>query len=241
MKLKSEPSLNYNINQLPSDGYLVLPLSMSRLSEGAGQSPNDCYSVIEYFEKKISEVGVDFVFLYTNGLYYNNDESALSVRKKTNLQMIEHKNKVLKLIKKSKKYIYQAAHFIPWDYIVLNSLKYQEYYLKLIESKEKDEEFRKYLIKGLSDRPNTEANINFIIEEIVVTHLIREQLIDFPKTLVRNDRFRLIIYPGTYLKADLYQWKNMLLPQTDSINPFRASQYNFKEKVLYDFEMMGVK
>ena len=68
------------------------------------------------------------------------------------------------------------------------------------------------LKEGLHGRLYTEANINFLIEEIVVTHLIRQGLIDFPKTLVKNDRFRLIIYPGEYLKADIYQWKKGILP-----------------------------
>ena len=230
----------YNINKLPTDGYLVLPLSMSRLSEGKGQSAKDCFDVIKYFEKKINQVGIDILFIYTNGLYYNNDEPALNVRKKTNLLMIEHKNQILKLLVKSKKYIPQAAHFIPWDYIILNSTQYQEYYLRLVELKNKDKMFVELLKEGLHGRSYTEANINFIIEEIVVTHLIRQGLIDFPKTLVKNDRFRLIIYPGEYLKADLYQWKKGILPHIQNlknkVNPYYASHYDFKKKVVYNFD-----
>src|SRR3989344_2639809 len=198
---------HHDINKLPTDGYLVLPLSMSRLNDGKGQGPKDCFEIIKYFEKKVSKVGIDFLFIYTNGLYYNNDEPALNVRKRTNIAMIEHKNSILNLLIKSKKYIPQAAHFIPWDYIILNSLQYQEYYLRLVDLKNKDKKFVELLKEGLQGRPETEANINFIIEEIVVTHLIRQGLIDFPKTLVKNDKFRLIIYPGIYLRADLYQWK----------------------------------
>jgi len=237
MVIKTEP---HDINKLPTDGYMVLPLSMSRLSSGKGQSPEECFKIITEFEKKVSEVGIDFLFIYTNGLYYNNDEPALTVRKKTNVQMIEHKNKILKLLIKSKKYIPQAAHFIPWDYIVLNSANYQEYYQKLIELKENDETFKNLLKEDLKERPYTEANINFFIEEIIVTHLIRQGLIEFPKTLVKNDKFRLIIYPGTYLKADLYQWKKKIFPQVQNfknkINPYYASHYDYSKKVLYNFD-----
>ncbi len=101
------------------------------------------------------------------------------------------------------------------------------------------------LIEGLQGRPQTEANINFLIEEIVVTHLIRQGLIDFPKTLVKNDKFRLIIYPGTYLKADLYQWKNKILPQSQNskskVNPYYASHYDFNKKILINFDETEIK
>jgi hypothetical protein len=231
---------DYDINKLPTDGYLVLPLSMSRLGSGKGQDPEECYEVIQYFETKVSQVGIDFLFIYTNGLYYNNDESALSVRKKTNQAMVDHKNALLKLMVKNKRYVPQAAHFIPWDYIILNSPQFSEYYQKLIRLKENNEKFKIILEEGLSGRENTEANINFLIEEIVVTHLIRQKLIEFPKTLVKNDKFRLIIYPGTYLKADLYQWQEKILPQfetsSENSNPYYASQYDFAKKIINNFD-----
>lgn len=230
----------YDINKIPSDGYLILPLSMSRLGEGKGQSANDCFEIIKHFEKKVSKIGIDLVLVYTNGLYYNNDESALAVRKRTNLAMIEHKNKILNALVKGKKYIPQAAHFIPWDYIILNSPQYQEYYQKLLNFSKKDKTFKKLLKEGLKGRSETEANLNFIIEEIVVTHLIRQGLIDFPKTLTKNDKFRLIIYPGEPLKADIYQWKKKVLPHVQNektnTNPYYSSQYDFSKKVLYNFD-----
>lgn len=231
---------SHDINKLPTDGYLVLPLSMSRLGKGAGQSPEECYEIIEYFETKVSQVGIDFLFLYTNGLYYNNSESALSVRKKTNQQMIDHKNRMLKLLIQGKRYIPQAAHFIPWDYVILNSPQFSEYYQTLIRLKETDDKFTTFLKEGLNGRENNEPNINFLIEEIVVTHLIRQRLIEFPKTLVKQDKFRLVIYPGTYLNADVYQWKNKILPQPENqhknSNPYYASQYDFTKKVINSFD-----
>ncbi len=231
---------SHDINKLPTDGYLVLPLSMSRLGKGKGQSPDECYEVIQYFENKVSQVGIDFLLIYTNGLYYNNDEPALSVRKKTNQEMISHRNALLKLLIKNKKYIPQAAHFIPWDYIILNSPQFSDYYHKLTQLKESDENFKITLEEGLNGREHTEANINFLIEEIVVTHLIRQRLIEFPKTLVKNDAFRLVIYPGSYLQSDLYQWKKKILPQVvtakENNNPYYASQYDFSKKIINNFD-----
>ena len=202
-----------DINKLPHDGYLVFPLSMSRLNEG--QSAEECYKVLEEFEKKITKIGLDVVFLYTNGLYFNNNESALDVRKRTLGQMLSHRNALIKIILKKRKYVPQAMHFLPWDYVILNSPEYQEFFQKLCDLKEKDAKFGGLLKQGLKGRVDNEANINFVVEEIVVTHLIRQKMIEFPKTLVKNDNFRLIVYPGEYLAVDLYQWKKKILSQKE--------------------------
>ena len=87
----------------------------------------------------------------------------------------------------------------------------------------------------MGKRKYNEANENFILEEVAVTHIIRERLVEFPRTLVKNDIWRLIAYPGTYMESDKYQWKNKILAQTDTINPYRASQYNFEKKKLFIF------
>ena len=228
----------YDINKLPSDGYLIFPLSMSRLS--GGQSAEKCYEWIKHFEDKISSVGIDGVFLYTNGLYYNNDDSALSVRKRTNNQMLSHRNALLKLVVKSKKYVPQAMHFLPWDYTILNCPQYEEFFQKLVKLKQTDKIFAALLKEGLKDREESEANLSFLIEEIVVTHLIRQKMVDLPKTLVKSDKFRLIIYPGSYFKADLYQWKKKILPQKETkvnnTNPYYASHYDCEKNILYNFD-----
>ena len=232
----------HGINKLPSDGYLIFPISMSRISKG--QSPEEIYELIKFFEKKVSEIGIDLIVLYTNGLYYNNNESALSVRKRTNGQMLSHKNALLKLILKEKKYIPQAIHFLPWDFVLLNSSQYEDFFQKLVILKDKDKTFQKLLKEGLNGREENEANINFLIEEIVVSHIIVQKLIEFPKTLVEHDKFRLIVYPGPFFKADLYQWKKKILPQKETkeknSNPYYASHYDSENNILYNFDEINL-
>ena len=223
----------HDINQIPTDGYVVFPISMSRISNA--QSAEECYKWLEFFEKKITLLGLDAVFLYTNGLYYNNDGPALEVRKKTNGQMIAHSNAIRKIVIKKRKYMPQAIHFVPWDYIILNSPEFQIYYEKLKLFDKEDTEFHKLILEALEDRKESEANLNFIIEELVVTHIIRQRLIEFPKTLVKKDTFRLIAYPGPPLKADIYQWKKKVLPQNKD-SPFYASHYDLDKEVIYNFE-----
>lgn len=226
--------MNYNINKLPSDGYLIFPLSMSRLAHG--QSPEECYQMIEYFESKVSAVGIDLVLLYTNGLYFNNTEPALDVRIRTNGQMLAHRNSIYTLLVKHKKYVPQAVHFLPWDYTLLNAARFDDFFQMLKRAAEEDGAFKALLQQGLAGREENDANMHFLIEEIVVTHLIREQYITFPKTLVEKDTFRLVVYPGPHFEADRYQYEHVLLPRNDAcVNPYRGAHYDFSEKVLIDF------
>lgn len=232
-KLKLATKEIHDINQLPADGYLVFALSMSRLSNA--QNAEECYKALEFFENKITKLGLDVIFLYTNGLYYNNNDSALEVRKKTNGQMIAHSNSIRNIIVKKRKYLPQAMHFLPWDYVILNCPEYQEYYEKLKKLDKEDSEFHKLLLEALKEREESEANLNFLIEEIAVTHVIRQKSIEFPKTLVKKDNYRLIIYPGPPLKADIYQWSKKVLPQNKDFD-FYDTHYDFSKKVAYHFD-----
>lgn len=232
----------FDINKLPTDGYIIFPISMSRITNAQG--PEECYKAIEFLEKKMSAVGIDGIFLYTNGLYYNDDESALTIRKKTNQQMLDHKNAFLKLVSKNKKYIPQSMHFIPWDYVLLNSPDFSEFFRKLKEAYTKDASFAKLVKESLKEREETEANISFLFEEMALNHIIRQKLVEFPKTLVKHDKFRLFVYPGSFMKADLYQWKKKILSQKQNkesnSNPYYASQYDLDKHILYNFDEMSL-
>lgn len=222
-----------DLNKLPTDGYVVFPLSMSRL--GNAQSADECYRWLEFFEKKIEVFGLDAVFLYTNGLYFNSNENASAIRKKTNGQMISHSNAIRKLIVKSRKFMPQAIHYVPTDYVILNSPEFENYSLKLKRLLKEDKDFYNLLVQDSKDNKKDEASINFLIEEIVIAHLIRQKQIEFPKTLVKKDNFRLIAYPGPPLKSEVYVWKKKILPQSKDFR-FYASHYDIEREVIYNFD-----
>lgn len=240
--MKADKEISHDINKLPTDGYIIFPISMSRIANA--QNPQNCYKAIQFLETKMSLPGVDGIFLYTNGLYYNNESSALTVRKKTNQQMMDHKNGILKLVHKNKKYLPQAMHFIPWDYVLLNSLDFADFFARLNNAFAKDSKFALKVREDLKEREETEANILFLLEEIAVNHIIRQRLVDFPKTLVKHDKFRLFVYPGNYMNSDIYQWKIKLLPQKQTKefnnNPFYAAQYDLDKHILYDFDKIAL-
>lgn len=106
----------------------------------------------------------------------------------------------------------------------------------------KNSEFASLVREDLKDRKETEANILFLLEEIAINHIVRQKLVEFPKTLVRHDKFRLFVYPGNFMKSDLYQWKMKLLPQkqtkTSNTNPYYCSQYDLDKQILYDFDKL---
>ena len=100
------------------------------------------------------------------------------------------------LIEKRKDFIPNAIHYLPIDYIIFNSPYFKDFFDKLKFAEQTDDAFKKTLLQDIKNgQKYTEANINFLMEEIVVNHIIREGFIDLPQTLVRNNTWRLIAYP----------------------------------------------
>lgn len=236
----------FDINRIPGNGFLVFPLSMSRLF--SGQDPKSLYDFLCFFEKKLEEMTVDIVFIYTNGLYFNNSSNSLILRKKTNAQMLTHKLELSKLIKTGKKFSPKSIHFIPWDYLILQAENYlglHSVISKLVES----DPFFKTLINletkiGLED---ILGNQSFIIEETIVTYLIRNKLVNLPNTLSDTNGWRLIIYPGRCLIPDVYLYQTNLLPQKKAnqsdgwfAHLAAAAMYNMKRKILVDYNKIKV-
>ncbi|KYK25061.1 hypothetical protein AYK26_02600 [Euryarchaeota archaeon SM23-78] len=225
-----------DINKLPTDGYVIFPLSMSRLQ--GDQSPEKCMEYMAVLDDKINIPGNDVVFLYTNGLYFNTKEFAYTVRKRTTQQMLAHRNALKRLILKKGTYMPGAFHFLPFDYIILNSDCFQPFFEALYKLYKKNKDFKKYLLEALGEREPCQANIDFMLEEIAVGHIIREHLIDFPKTLVKKDKFRLIVYPGPVFKPEIYIWQKRLLPQESpkKLGRYYNATYDPKKRVLYRFD-----
>lgn len=226
----------HDINRLPEDGYLVLPLSMSRLA--TSQSPEACYRIFEQFESKISVMGLDVALIYTNGLYFNTDEAALPLRTRSIEQMTSHKNAVLNLIHKNKRYIPGAFHFLPWDYVVLAGKNFSAHLNTLKAFYQRSPAMQSAVRADLGSRAVTEANINFVLEEVCASHLIRTHLVELPKTLVRADNWRLLIYPGPPIAADICQYQNGILPSAMQDSPYAACHYDASASKLYDFSQM---
>lgn len=235
---------NFDISKLSGSGYVIFPLSMSRLS--TGQSPEIIYDFLKFLEPKIESISNDVVLLYTDGLYLNSDDKALDLRKKMINQMLNHKMGLLKLIYKEKKYVPKAFHFLPWDYSILSTENFHNAKTALIKASKNDERFKECLMNDLKiqGRESSDANNSFLIEETVITHLLTQKEIPLPHTLAPENGWRLICYPGEPISSWVYVYKNNLLPKKSfsdkQDNLFAHSLYNMDKRILIDFDVMDI-
>lgn len=236
---------HYDIKFVPQNGSLIFPLSMSRLSSGL--SPENIYEFLEFFVHKLTSNSIDVVMLYTNDLYHNTEESALSVRKRVLNQMLYHKASFESLILKGKRFIPGAFHYIPWDYVLLNAHDFNTEKGRLTVHLKNDPLFRAALQQDLdiAKREATEANISFLIEELVVTHLLAEKEVPLLHRLATEDGWRLLCYPGNPPISLVYLYqKNLLGNRNDLRKPdllFARSFYNMESRVRIDLSHVEIE
>jgi hypothetical protein len=230
---------HFDIRTVPNYGFLVFPLSMSRLNTAL--SPEKLYEFLEYFETKLTHKTLDVIMLYTNDLYSNSEESGFLLRKKTLNQMLNHKAGLESLILKHKRFFPGAFRFLPWDYALLNGPDFNSERAKLLAHMDTDPIFQAVLQQDLdaAERELTEANLHFLIEELVVSHLIMEKEVLFPYQLSMPDGWRLLCYPGNPPAGLVYLWRKNLLGNRTDIQKqhqiFARSFYNMEAKVLVSF------
>lgn len=236
----------FDINRVPGNGVLIFPLSMSRLH--LGQDPKALYDFLCFFDEKVTEKNIDVVFLYTNGLYFNNVEASPSYRKKTTAQMLTHKQKLDRIIRKHNKFSPRAIHYLPWDYLILQSEQYLDLHSKVVKLMESDRIFNQLLQLEMKSflEPSSEAYA-FIIEETIVTYLLRNKLVPLPTTLSDMNGWRLLVYPGRCLTPDVYLYKQKILHQNKLINNDNwfhrmtsSSMYNMDKRVLVDYNKFNI-
>lgn len=176
---------------------------------------------MERFLEKLEHFSNDVVLLYTNGLYFNSEDISFENRKKTNQQALNHIYAFRNLVKKNRKFIPNAIHFLPIDYIIFNSPFFRDFFEKLKKVELEDTIFRDLLITDSKNKEYSEAGMNFLIEEIVIAQILRENFVELPSTLVKNNSWRLIAYPGKPLLSDIYQWNKKILPRNNGNgNPY---------------------
>jgi hypothetical protein len=220
----------HDIKRVPPNGSLVLPLSLGKLH--GHQSPAAIYDFLKFFADKIRSLGVDVVMLYTNGLYFNADEQALSLRISTTNQITRHRQEFSALVEERREFMPQAFHFVAWDHVILNADRFCEFLTRLERAHATNEGFRAAVATDLAERGCTDANVRFVLEELTVTHLIRQKLVPLPTTVSNAGGWRLIAYAGSYLQSDLYLYQHQLLPTNADIPPsdqMSRSLYNYPQ------------
>lgn len=235
----------FDLNTVPQNGFLIFPLSMSRLSNAL--SAEKIYEFLAFFEAKLSHQSIDVILLYTNGLYLNSDENSSVLRKKLLNQMINHKSSFESMILKKKKFIPGSFHYLPWDYAILNASKYNDERARLAAHFNDDLPFRKALQYDLNiaGQKATEANLQYLLEELIISHLITEKEISFPHRLAHEDGWRLLCYPGFPPVSLVYLWQKNLLGNRNDLSKthqvFARSLYHMEDRVLIDFKQFNLE
>ena len=233
----------YDLKRLPGNGFLIFPLSMSRLA--CGQDPSSVYEWLEFFKGKITEQSIDVIILYTNTLYFNSEEKAYILREKTNNQMMTHKRELSKLINHSKEFSPKAIHFIPWDSLILSVNNYVDFFALLQKKSKEDLLFKIALEYDMKTRPGPKAaNYHFLFEDLLVTYFIRQKIAPLPYTLTHPDGWRLIVYPGNFITSDIYMNKQELLPINHALlkkEPYSTCLYDIENYQLMDYNKITVE
>ena len=226
------------INRIPGNGRIIFPLSMSRLH--MGQSPQEIYAQITYFWDLLEEKSVDFICVYTNGLYFNADGPALDIRLKTNAQMMTHKSALQNKIKANFSLIQKSTHFTTYDEIILNSNCFLALYQKLKHLFEVDNVFQKLVLMSTHQNNHTQSNIHFVLEETAFTIILREKLAVLPHLLSEKESaWQLICYAGEPLLPDVYYYlknkPNKKLENNWFSTLSRHAMFNAHKGLLYDY------
>lgn len=230
----------HDLNRVPPNGSLVLPLSLGKLH--GQQSPTAIYEFLTFFGDKIRQIGVDCVLIYTNGLYFNSSEVALDLRISTTNQIARHRAELSAMIDERREFTPQTFHYLPWDYIVLRADRFSEFLNRLETAYARDSGFRAVVAADLGERGTSDANVRFVLEELAVTHILRQKFVDLPHTISTPAGWRLIAYAGPHLQSDVYVYQQQLLPTNADISPsdqMARALYNYQDRVFVDFKRIA--
>lgn len=251
----AKPEINefFDINKLSRDwGLIVFPISMARIENA--QKPDKCIDYINIFNgnpknnfkgTKISTPKIGVNHIYGDLLYVPLQNNKLVIRDKFLPQIVKHKNRFKKLIKKegSGMQIHSAFAFQTWSDVWINfdgdfgvELK------KLRKLFEKDTVFQKFVKQDCKQykKRMTEKQIMFFLEEHLMFYLLVYGKLLLPNQYVdHRENWILMAYPGKPPKGLVYLCQlNPLNLKHD--NPY-IGQYDLQQKKFYDFNRLDLE
>ncbi|MFH0714996.1 MAG: hypothetical protein V1847_04270 [Candidatus Diapherotrites archaeon] len=238
----------FDINKLPAqEGILLFPISMSNIS--TSQSAQKCYEYMRIFSpSKISKPAVGLNFVYSDYLYFNSEKTASELKKKFGQLIISHKNEFLKILQKESaksgmpKYIPKAFSFSVWNQLYLDAESFTNYLSEAKEIYSSDSGFKEAVQKDFQEYNKgqlDENQVNFFLEEIVMTYLIQKGKVRLRNDFVEDhEKWILYSYPGKPLNAKTYFFRKNFFKLKNPKNKFENGHYDLKEKCLYDMARM---
>lgn len=239
----------FDINKLPKDfGILVFPISISRIDNNTGQSPEECLKYVQHFSpKKVSEPKIGLNMIYGDNLYMNSKEEAGSLKNKFMNMIIGHKNAFSKLIHKNRLnfQIQHAFSYEVWNQLFLDyegdfSFEFRKF--KKIYSE--DKLFQKYVSDDAEfcKRDLDEYQLNFFLEEFLIFYLSAKKKIRLPNEYIQGrEKWILWCYPGAPLKGHIYAFQKSFFNLEAPENPYQNNWYDLEAKKLIDYTKIDLE
>ena len=236
----------HGINKLPNKwGMLIFPISMARIANA--QSPDACLEYIRIFNPdKIAAPTIGLNLIYTESLYTTHEFMSSGgnlalVRNKFLKEAQSHKNRMKKIIdglSTTEFQIPSSVNYQSWDNALLNSKAFPERLGQLKKIYQEDVLFQKYLAEDCvsNEREVTEAQVDFFLEEHLLTYLIQKGECYFHNNhVLGREEWILWCYPGASPKALTYLFQLNPFKLDNPKNKYQhCTQYDLTTEKLHD-------
>lgn len=239
--MKNAKKINefHDINRAPDNGKLVFPLSMSLLFNK--QSPSNIINAVNRLLGKVEGKNIDIICIYTGGLYANSLSLSHTQRWENHTKLHDHKRALSKIIRRHSHIASNQFHFVSWDSLLIQVDDYCNEMSKLRKKYKSDTHFQKLVAIESKSRPLTNAQVDFILEETLVTKYLRTKRISLPEKLSDITSWQLLCYTGSSLLTDVYLYQTKPRKTSVEFNNYFSSQcssalYNLDECILETYE-----
>jgi hypothetical protein len=232
----------FDINKLPKDyGILVFPISIARTDNGTGQDPNQCLEYVKHFSpSKVIEPKVGLNLIYGDFLYFHSKEEARTLKQKFMNLVLKHKNTFQKLVRKERErfQIQDAFAYEVWNQLYLSyEGDFDSDFREFKRMYSEDALFQKYVKEDVeyAKRELTEDQINFFLEEHLISYLLSKKRIFLPNQYIQGrEQWVLWCYPGAPMKAEIYTYQKNPFNLEAAENLYQNHVYDLESKKLID-------
>lgn len=236
----------FDINKFPEEkGLLLFLLSMGNLR--TKQNSQNCLDVIKYFSpSKISKPLVGLNFIYSDFLYLYSKKSAPELKDSFMHQVINHKNATQKLLEKNHMdfQIQHAFNYMVWNQLYVGTKDFDILFDEVKKIYQTDTLFQKYIQEDceIFNKEMEENQINFFLEECLMTHLLQKNYVKLPNDFIENNqKWILICYTGRPIKSMVYLSQLNLFKLDWSENPYQNCFYDLESKKLINFSNVDLE
>jgi hypothetical protein len=243
-----KPGINefFDISHLPGKkGLLLFALSMSNLE--TKQSPKKCLEAIKYFSpKKITKPLVGLNFIYTDFLYLFSKRPAPELKHSFMHETIKHRNAMQKLLHKHR-FDFQIQHafnYMVWNQLYVGTSDFNHLFTKVRKIYDADKVFQKYVKEDckLFEKKFDENQVNFFLEESLMTYLLVKNQVKLPNEYIENDqKWILLCYSGRPVKSMVYLFQLDPFKLSWPENPYQNAFYDLEAKQLIEYDRVDLE